>query len=281
MDRISAKGFSMGYIGSAILLVISLILITNSAYFGFEDSNSIVRFVFLLVGVWWIGFSQIAFYHLKDNPTGHKITLSILSHGYNELKKVFISLKVKVDSIRFLYSFFFYSMGVQTVMLLAPLFGESEIGMKADEMIMVVLILQILAIAGAFSFAWLSKMRGNKFAIIVAIITWMLICLGAYYSTDKTAFFTLAGFLGFVMGGIQSISRSTYSKLIPEGTTDTASYFSFYDITDKLAIVLGTSTFGLIEQLTGSMRNSILFMALFFIVGLLILSRVKLRSSNQ
>jgi UMF1 family MFS transporter len=281
MDSISAKGFSMGYIGSVILLIISLILITNSTYFGFEDSTPIVRFVFLLVGIWWIGFSQIAFYYLKDNPTGNVISIGILSHGFNELKKVFVNLKQKVDSIRFLYSFFFYSMGVQTVMLLAPLFGESEIGMAADEMIMVVLILQILAIVGAFSFAWLSKRKGNKFAIVVAILIWMMVCLGAYFSTDKSAFFTLAGFLGFVMGGIQSISRSTYSKLIPEGTTDTASYFSFYDVTDKLAIVLGTASFGLIEQLTGNMRNSILFMTIFFIVGLLILSKVKLRKSSQ
>lgn len=281
MDQVSAKGFSMGYVGSVILLIISLAIILNFQTFGFADSSEATRFVFLLVGVWWIGFSQIAFYHLKDKPTGHKVTSAILTQGFSELKKVFNHLKEKVSSIRFLYSFFFYSMGVQTVMLLAPLFGETEIGMTGDEMIIVVLILQVLAIGGAYFFAFVSKLRDNKFAIVSAILVWLMVCIGAYFAQDKLSFYVLAGFLGFVMGGIQSISRSTYSKLIPEGTTDSASYFSFYDVTDKLAIVLGTASFGVIEHITGSMRNSILFMTLFFIVGLMILSTVKLIKNKE
>src|SRR5690606_27326915 len=148
------------------------------------------------------------------------------------------------------------------VLLLAPLFGESEVGISGSEMILVVLILQVVAIAGATFFAWLSGRRGNKLAIGTTLIIWTGICLLAFFLTNKTSFYVLAALLGFVMGGIQAVSRSTYSKLIPAGTKDTASYFSFYDITEKIAIVLGTFSYGLILQLTGSMRNSMLMMGL-------------------
>lgn len=276
MDDVSARGFSLGYIGSVLLLVVCLVLILQYETFGFSNTSEATRFSFLLVGVWWFGFAHIAFKYLKDNPTGQKINSEILGKGFQELKKVFRSLKENVATIRFLYSFFFYSMGVQSVMLLAPLFGEAEIGMSGDEMIYIVLIVQVLAIVGAYLFAFISNKKGNKFAIGLAVVIWMLICVVAYFLKDKMTFYALAGFLGFVMGGIQSISRSTYSKLIPENTEDTASYFSFYDVAEKVAIVLGTASYGVIEHITGSMRNSILFMTMFFVVGLVILMKARL-----
>jgi len=182
---------------------------------------------------------------------------------------------------RFLYSFFLFSMGVQTVMLLAPLFADKEIGMGADEMIYIVLILQILAIGGAFFFAWLSKMKGNGFAISSTLLIWIFICISGYFMQDKLSFYSLAAFLGFVMGGIQSMSRSTYSKLIPSEAQDTASYFSFYDITEKLAIVIGSLSYGLIDQVTGSMRYSMVFMSLFFIVGFVLLQKANLKKNLE
>lgn len=280
MDRVSAKGFSMGYIGSVLLLIVSLVLVSIPETFGFDGAGSATRFVFLLVGIWWFGFAHIAFAALKDNRTPGKITGEVLKSGFNELQKVFKSLKQNVNSIRFLYSFFFYSMGVQTVMLLAPLFAAEEIGMESSEMIIVILIIQLVAVGGAYAFAAISSTKGNKTSISIAIIIWFLICILAYFIADKTVFYGLAGLLGLVMGGIQSISRSTYSKLIPEGTKDTASYFSFYDVTEKFAIVLGTLGFGYILQLTGTMRNSMLFMGLFFVIGLIILSRAKLNKGT-
>ncbi len=276
VDKVSARGFSMGYLGSVLLLIVSLLLITKHETFGFSSAGEATKFTFLLVGIWWIGFSQIAFSRLKDKPTGNKINNQIFKKGFVELKNVFNTLKEKTNSLRFLYAFFFYSMGVQAVMLLAPLFGESEIGLEGDEMILIVLILQILAIFGAYVFAIISQKKGNKVAIITTIFIWLFICVFAYFLKEKSSFYILAGILGFVMGGIQSISRSTYSKLIPEDTTDTASYFSFYDVTEKLAIVLGTASYGVIEHITGNMRNSILFMILFFVVGLFILFKTKL-----
>ena len=248
MDSVSAKGFAMGYIGSVILLIINLFLYQKYEVFGFENGSSATRFGFILVGVWWLGFAQIAFYYLKDSNSRKSITIKILGNGTKELKKVWEVVKDKKVMKRFLYSFFLFSMGVQTVMLLAPLFADKEIGMGADEMIYIVLILQVLAIGGAFFFAWLSKLRGNGFAISTTLLIWTFICISGYFMQDKISFYTLAAFLGFVMGGIQSISRSTYSKLIPAEAKDTASYFSFYDITEKLAIVIGSLSYGFIEK---------------------------------
>ena len=279
MDSVSARGFAMGYIGSVILLIINLILYQKYEAFGFDNGSSATRFGFILVGVWWLGFAQIAFHYLKDQNSRRSITVKILGNGTRELKKVWEVIKDKSVMKRFLYSFFLFSMGVQTVMLLAPLFADKEIGMGADEMIYIVLILQILAIGGAFFFAWLSKLRGNGFAISTTLMIWAFICVSGYFMQDKISFYTLAAFLGFVMGGIQSISRSTYSKLIPGETKDTASFFSFYDITEKLAIVIGSLSYGFIDQITGSMRYSMVFMSLFFITGFIMLQRANLKKN--
>ncbi|MEZ4772750.1 MAG: MFS transporter [Bacteroidia bacterium] len=277
MDRVSAKGFAMGYLGSVVLLIINLVMILNAEKLGFASDGSATKFGFLLVGFWWLGFSQIAFHFLEDRPTGHKIDRSVLGKGFSEIKKVFAFIRTRKVMARYLFSFFFYSMGVQTVMLLAPLFGEAEVSMKSDEMIIVVLVLQILAIAGAYATAWFSGRWGNRLAISASLVLWVGICISGYFLTDKIAFYTLAAVLGFVMGGIQSISRSTWSKLIPEETGEPASFFSFYDITEKIAIVLGTFSYGFIEQLTGSMRNSMIGMSVFFIAGLIILQTAGLK----
>ncbi len=279
MDRVSARGFAMGYIGSVILLIVNLVLYMKSDFFGFKDAGAATRFGFILVGAWWMGFAQIAFHYLKDRATGKPVTLGILGNGIRELRKVFEVVRQRTVMLRFLTAFFIYSMGVQTVMLLAPLFGDKEVGMTANEMIYVVLILQIVAIGGAYFFALISKFRGNRFAIGSTLIIWIFVCIMGYFLKDKMSFFGLAGLLGFVMGGVQSISRSTWSKLIPEGTKDTASFFSFYDITEKLAIVIGSFSYGFIDMITGSMRNSMIFMSLFFIGGFVILQFAKLKKN--
>lgn len=281
MDKISARGFSFGYVGSVILLLLTLFMILNPELLGFGTTTHATRFGFLLVGLWWMGFAQIGFYYLKDRPTGLKIGGEVLSKGFQEITMVLKALREQVNTLRFLLAFFFYSMGVQTVILLAPLFGEAEVGITGDEMIIVVLILQVLAIAGALFFAWVSGVRGNKFAIGSTLLIWTSVCLLAYFLKDKMSFYILAALLGFVMGGIQAVSRSTYAKMIPESTKDTASYFSFYDITEKIAIVLGTFSYGLILQLTGSMRNSMLFMGLIFILGFAILQTARLKKKKQ
>jgi MFS transporter, UMF1 family len=280
MDKISAKGFSMGYIGSVVLLLVNVIIISNPDWVGLPNTDAgklqATRLAFLMVGIWWLCFSQIAFYFLKDQPTHNKATSGLLTKGFHELSKVLRSLTHQKPTLRFLSAFFFYSMGVQTVMLLAPLFGEAEIRLAGDKLILTVLILQIVAILGAQLFARIAATRGNKLSIAIAIVIWAGICIAAYFLQTETQFYILAAFLGLVMGGIQSVSRSTYSKLIPIGTKDTASYFSLYDVSEKLAIVLGTFSYGLILQLTGSMRNSAAAMIVFFIAGFIFLMTARL-----
>ncbi|MEP1954238.1 MAG: MFS transporter [Algoriphagus sp.] len=267
-DLLSAKGFALGYIGSVILLIINLLMIQFPSWFLLSDDGMAARFSFLITGFWWAGFSQIPFRNLPQNPFGKDIKKEFLVKGYQEIKKVWNEVKhIKVMS-RFLASFFFYSMGVQTVMYLAATFGDKELGLPGDQLIITILIIQIVAIAGSYLFAYVSKKFGNKRSLVVMVLIWVGICAGAYLVYTVYEFFALAFVVGLVMGGIQSLSRSTFSKLIPRSTTDHASYFSFYDVTEKLAIVMGTFSYGVIEQLTGSMRNSALSLGIFFLVGL-------------
>jgi UMF1 family MFS transporter len=267
-DFLSAKGFALGYIGSVILLVLNLLMIQFPSAFMIPDEGVAARLSFLITGVWWAGFAQITFSVLPKNPYNKKVSREILAKGYNEIRKVFQQVKQIGVMYKFLASFFFYSMGVQTVMYLAASFGDKELGLPGDQLILTILIIQFVAIAGSYFFAFISKKYGNKSSLVIMVVIWIFICGAAYYVYTVYEFFALAFVVGLVMGGIQSLSRSTYSKLIPQSTTDHASFFSFYDVTEKMAIVLGTFSYGVIEQLTGSMRNSSLALGIFFLVGL-------------
>lgn len=276
-DRVSARGFAFGYIGSVLLLIINLIVIQRPGWFGLPTEGTLpVRLTFIMVGLWWFGFALIPFHFLPKSPPLEK-TPNLISRGFGELKKVWKATRHQFHLKTFLLSFFCYSAGVQTVLYLAATFAEKELAFATSELILVILLLQIIAIAGAFLAARLSDWRGNKVALAVLLIIWTCICFAAYLVQGKTEFYLIAAAVGLVMGGIQSMSRSTYSKLLPVDTTDTASYFSFYDVLEKVAIVLGTFIFGFLDQLTGSMRISILILGVFFVVGLLFLLRVKIQ----
>lgn len=280
-DFLSAKGFSLGYIGSVILLVLNLLMIQKPEWFMIPDDGIAARLSFLITGLWWAGFAQITFRVLPRNPFGKKITKQILYRGYAEIRKVFLEVRKMKGMNKFLASFFFYSMGVQTVMYLAATFGDKELGLPGDQLILTILIIQFVAIGGSYLFAFISKKFGNKLSLMIMVFIWILICGGAYFVYSVYEFYSLAFVVGLVMGGIQSLSRSTFSKLIPKSTTDHASYFSFYDVTEKLAIVIGTFSYGFIEQLTGSMRNSSLMLGVFFIVGLGFLTLVRIPRSKH
>ncbi len=267
-DFLSARGFSLGYIGSVILLVLNLVLIQFPDVFGLPEGSFAPRLSFLITGLWWAGFAQITFRALPSNPFGKKIEKKLLLKGYQEINLVFSQVRGIPMMGRFLVSFFFYSMGVQTVMYLAASFGDKELGLPGDQLILTILIIQFVAIGGSYLFAYISKVSGNKLSLMILVLVWIGICGAAYYVYSVYEFYALAFVVGLVMGGIQSLSRSTFSKLIPESTTDHASFFSFYDVTEKLAIVFGTFSYGVIEQLTGSMRNSAVTLGMFFVVGL-------------
>lgn len=262
-DKLSAKGFSLGYAGASILLIVCLILIKV-----FEMP---AQYAFIMTGLWWIGFSQITYRILPGSSSRNKITGKILGDGFRELKKVGRFIRTTKRLKRFLYSFFLFSMGVQTVMLVAVLFAKKEVfvGENANDagLIIAVLLIQFIAIPGAYTFSWASKKFGNIKTLAIALFIWSLCCLYAYlFVHDPINFYILAAVVGFVMGGTQSLSRSTYSKFLPE-TTDTASFFSFFDITEKIGIVIGMVIFGYVESASGDMRTSIVALIAFFVLG--------------
>lgn len=277
-DSISAKGYSLGYVGSVVLLLLNLLLVMKHDTFGFDSAMTAMRFSFVLVGLWWVGFSMYTFRYLPDFKNDKKITKSVFFKGFRELKKVWGELKEYVSLKRYLVAFFVYSMAVQTVMVIAAYFGEKEIAWENDSqrttgLILSILMIQLVAIAGAYLTSILSKKIGNIYTLCVLNALWIVICLYAYTIVTPNEFYVAASFVGLVMGGIQSLSRSTYSKLLPE-TTDTTSFFSFYDVTEKLGIVLGMSMYGLVSDLTGKMQNAILFLIVFFAVGFVLLLRI-------
>ncbi len=282
-DRASARGFSFGYVGSVILLLANLTMIMLPDLFGIEGSEAdaaikAMKYSFVSVGIWWALFSQYSFYFLPKSNRKSKITKDILLNGYRKLKSVFIQLKNLSRLKRFLPAFFLYSMALQTVLLVAAYFGEEEIAwvdsnQKTIGLIVSILLIQIVAIFGAILTARASERYGNIRVLIAINIIWVILCIVAYNVKTPFQFYSIAGLVGMVMGGLQSLSRSTYSKLLPN-TLDTTSFFSFYDVTEKIGIVIGMVCFGLVDQISGSMRNGILFFILFFVLGALMLARI-------
>ena len=304
-DAISAKGFIYGYIGSIILLIFCLAMILAPNTFGFDLSISdtvlangseaeinnalenaknaaslkAMRISFVMVGFWWIGFAQITFKKLPNNSFNRKPEKDFIWKGFKELKKVWMELKEYPTLKHFLIAFFLLSVGVQTIILLATIFGSIELGLGTTNLIVTVLLIQFVAILGAYVFSKVSKKYGNFKALKITLVIWILVCLAAFMLEKELPnveyyFYALGGLLGLVLGAIQSLTRSTYSKLLPK-TQENATYFSFYDVTEKIAIVLGTFVFGFLIYLTGSMQWSVLSLGLFFIASLVVLSKLK------
>ena len=266
MDRISARGYTMGYIGSVIMQLIGFGLVI------LMPNNPLpLKITFLLVGIWWVTFAQITFNRLPMIPKPErKEKKNALTNGFHELQIVLNQIKQMPQLKRFLTAFFFYSMGVQTVMLVASDFGIKILKLENSKLILTIVIIQLVAIVGAITMSRLSAIYGNIKVLIFTVLLWVGVCIAAYFMQTELHFYIIASLVGLVMGGIQSLSRSTYSKLMPV-TKDTTSFFSFYDVTEKLAIVIGLFSFGFIEGITNNMRNSILAMVIFFVLGLLFL----------
>lgn len=282
-NRISARGFAMGYVGSVMLLLVNLFMVLKPDAFGIsgddgEASLKAMRYSFISVGAWWFLFSHIAFYHLPRGNKDKVYTKDIFFNGYRELKSVWKSLKNLHFLKRYLGAFFVFSMALQTVMLVAAYFGEQEILWAAEEkttgLIISILLIQIIAIFGALMSSKLANRWGNIKTLILLNAIWVMLCVSAYYIYEPIEFYIVAGFVGLCMGGIQSVARSTYSQLIPE-TIDTTSYFSFYDVAEKVGIVIGMLMYATVDQVTGSMRNAILFFVVFFFVGGILLIRLE------
>jgi UMF1 family MFS transporter len=278
-DEVSAKGFIYGYSGSVLLLVFSLVMVQKPEWFGITDPTLAPRITFLLVGAWWLGFAQITYKRLPNNIFNHKPEKDYIWKGIKELRIVLKELEGLPQLKYFLISFFLFSVGVQTMVLMAGIFGSQELGLPTSNLIFTIILVQIVAIFGAYLFSKLSKKIGNIKTLKITLIIWGVVCFTAFSLDINQAnvdyyFYGLGIILGFVLGATQSIGRSTYSKLLPE-THDHATYFSFYDVTEKIAIVLGMFIFGLLISMTGSMQYSVLFLAVFFAFAYIVLSRVK------
>jgi UMF1 family MFS transporter len=279
-DHVSALGFIYGYIGSVLLLIFNLTMVMKPGWYGISDPGMAPRISFLTVGLWWMIFAQVTFRLLPENNY-HKVSKNnYIFRGFQELKKVLGELKDQPILLNFLTSFFLYSVGVQSIILLATIYGKSEIGLSTSSLILTIIVIQLVGIAGAYLFSNLSKLIGNITTLKITIVIWALASLSAYY-LDKNdpnvqiKFYIISGFIGLVLGAIQTLSRSTYSKLLPEETKDPTTYFSFFDVTEKLAIVWGTFIFGLTIAITDSMRLSILLLCLFFVASFVVLSFMK------
>lgn len=278
-DKVSAKGFMYGYFGSVLLLVFSLILVQKPDWFGITDPTLAPRITFVLVGLWWFGFAQITYRRLPNNVFNHKPDKDYIWKGFLELKSVFKSLGQHSQLKYFLIAFFFLSVGVQTIILMAGIFGSDELGLPTLNLILTILLVQIVAIFGAYLFSRLSDKIGNLATLKITLFIWGIVCFIAFVLDRNQPnidyyFYAMGIVLGFVLGATQSLTRSTYSKLLPE-THDHATYFSFYDVTEKIAIVLGMIIFGLLIELTGAMQYSVLALAVFFLLAFLVLYKIK------
>lgn len=282
-DNVSAKGFMYGYAGSVLLLVFSLILVQKPDWFGITDPTLAPRITFILVGLWWLGFAQFTYRRLPNNIYNQNPEKDYIWKGFLELKQVWKSLDSHTQLRNFLIAFFFLSVGVQTIILMAGIFGSQELGLPTLNLILTILIVQIVAIFGAYLFSRLSNIIGNLATLKITLAIWGIVCLIAFI-LDKNLphidyyFYAMGIVLGFVLGATQSLTRSTYSKLLPD-TQDHATYFSFYDVSEKIAIVIGMFLFGLLVALTGSMQYSVLTLALFFLISFVVLNNVR-QSSN-
>ncbi|HNX44283.1 MAG TPA: MFS transporter [Bacteroidales bacterium] len=281
-DRISARGYSMGYLGGVVLLLFNLLMIMKPGWFGISaDSDLPARISFITVFLWWIGFSQISFNRLPKYTFRKRMNRAkVLTNGYRELRVVFKQVRKSFQLSVYLIGFFFMMMGLLTTMFMAATFGEKEVGVPGDILILTILIIQLVGMFGAWLFSRISGKIGNLKALVISVVTWILICVYAYTIKDTAGFMIAAFFIGIVMGGSQSLARSTYSKMLPE-TTDHTSFFSFYDVMEKLATVAGTFSFGIIEALTGSMRFSVLAITSFFIISLIFMLMLMRRAKKS
>ena len=281
---VSAKGYTMGYIGSVILLLINLIMINFYESFGFESEIIAMKSSFAIVGLWWLGFSQYSFYHLPKGNRGVKIPKNIIWNGFRELKNVYKIIRSSKRFTRFLIAFFIFSFSLQTVLYIASYFGVNEIDWTGSDqtsgLIISILLIQIVAIAGAFIFSRLAQKFGNVIVLTFAIFLWGAVCLYAYYINTPNEFYMIAGLVGLLMGGTQPVARATFSLFIPD-TNDTTSFFSFYDVTEKIGIVFGMLFYAIAAQVTGSVRFSVIIFMFFFFLGAILLTRVPRIDKNK
>ncbi|MBI4671300.1 MAG: MFS transporter [Chloroflexi bacterium] len=273
-DRVSSRGFAMGYAGGGILLLLNLILFQFSAPLGISEGMA-VRISLASAGVWWLLFSQITFRTLRPRHAVRQIPPgeTLFSIGFKQLGNTFRQIRQFPETVRFLIGYLIYNDGIQTVIVVATLFGSQELEMDSTSLILVILMVQVVAFVGAFFFGWLAGQVGAKRAIVLSLFVWSGVVIYAAAALQSVGeFWVLSAVVALVLGGSQALSRSLFADMIPHGRE--AEFFSFYEISDRFTSIFGPLIFGLANQITGSLRAGIFSLVILFVVGLGILIMV-------
>lgn len=273
-DAVSSRGWAFGYAAGSLVLVANLILFTAHDSFGLSESMA-VRICLASAGIWWGAFTLVPLKRLRDRGrTESTELLEPTTHGWRQLAATVRDMRGKPLTLAFLLAYLIYNDGIQTVISQASVYGSEELGLSQSTLITAVLMVQVLAVAGALGMGRLARTYGAKLTILGSLVAWT-VTLGAGYflpAGAPTWFFVLAAGIGLVLGGSQALSRSLFSHLVPPGKE--AEYFSAYEMSDRGMSWLGPLLFGVTYQLTGSYRDAIISLVVFFVIGFVLLARV-------
>jgi UMF1 family MFS transporter len=275
-DAVSARGWAFGYAAGALALVVNLALYTGHESFGLSESAA-VRICLASAGLWWGAFALIPLRRLRDRRSASKATPGSTAPGFRQLAATVRDMRRHPLTLAFLLAYLIYNDGIQTVISQASIYGSEELGLGQSTLIGAVLLVQVLAVAGALGMGRLARIYGAKRTILGSLVAWT-VTLGAGYFLPAGApvwFFVLASGIGLVLGGSQALSRSLFSHLVPPGKE--AEYFSAYEMSDRGMSWLGPLLFGITYQVTGSYRDAIISLVAFFVIGFVLLARVPVR----
>jgi UMF1 family MFS transporter len=277
-DYVSGKGFAYGYLGGGLLLVINLLMIQHPGWFGIPDAAWGARLSFLTVGIWWGVFAIPTFLYVRDQGQGRKHP-HYIRRGFNTIATTMQKMRRFKDLLKFLVSFLIYNDGIQTVIVMAAIFGKEELGFSVFTLIGCLLMVQVIGFPSSLFMGRLAQRIGEKQTIYICLAVYCGIVIYGYFITTPMEFWVLGALVGLVQGGSQAISRSLYSSLLPLGHE--AEFFGFFAIANRFASIFGPLVFGVVANVTGSVRNSILALITFFIVGFIILMTVDVEQGKK
>jgi len=279
LDFVSSLGFSMGYLGGGLLFVLNILMYQNPSWFGIPDSSVAIRLSFVTVGIWWGVFSIPIFLFVPERDVTEKKTINESAKlGWIQLKETFQEIRKMKIIGTFLFAYWLYMDGVDTIIRMAVKVGSS-LGFEASDMLLALVIVQFIAFPGGLIFNWFAKKVEPKNAVIVAIVFYTFGTGMSYFMTTTTHFFMLAVMIGLFQGGIQAISRSLFARLVPKGKE--GEYFGFYNMLGKFSAVLGPLMLGVVTLITGSVRAGLLSIIILFIGGGLMLYKVDFNKGEQ
>jgi len=281
MDRVSSRGYALGYLGGGILLAVNLAMIMfapEGEFRGVTWTEWMSRLSFFSVGIWWLVFSIPIFRNVSEPPASTGATKSVhpVRDGFQQLRGTFQDLGRYRNLLLFLLAFWLYNDGISTIIDMATIYGQEVFGSKGMDptthLIAALLITQFVGVPFAFLFGWIAKQIGTKRSIYVSLIWYTLICVGGFFMSEIWHFYGLAVAVAFVQGGSQALSRSLYGAMTPKAKA--AEFFGFYNIMGKFSAILGPLLFAVVGRLFGESRYSIISLIVFFVVGILLLTRV-------